>query len=92
MGREITVYESETKRTVSEVVDFLKQFAQWVGDQQLTVDQGDGKLVVDIPDNVVLEIKIEDEEEGVGKVKRSVEVEIEWIEEREFPTADAEEG
>lgn len=91
MGEERTLYESETKRSIPEVVDFLQQFAQWISEQQLTVDQGEGTLVVDIPDNVVLEIEIEEEDDGTGQVKRSVEIEIEWSEEREVTAAADEE-
>ena len=41
--------------------------------------QGSEEIVVDIPNNVVLELKVE-EEDKKGKVKRTLEVEIEWIE------------
>jgi hypothetical protein len=34
---------------------------------------------MDIPDNVILELKVE-EEDKKGKMKRTFEVEIEWIE------------
>ena len=46
---------------------------------QVILRQGDEEIVVDIPDNVVLELKVE-EENKKGKMKRTLEVEIEWIE------------
>ena len=41
--------------------------------------QGSEEIVVDIPDNAVLELEVE-EEDKKGKVKRTLEVEIEWLE------------
>jgi amphi-Trp domain-containing protein len=87
MSEERTIYESETKRSLPEVVDFLQQLAQWLSEGQLTVDKGDEPVVIEIPSNVVLEIEIEEEDEGEGQVKRSLEIEIEWTEEREISAA-----
>lgn len=95
MGDERTLYESESRRSVSEVVDFLRQLAHWLGDRQIAFDDGDETIVITIPDDVVLEIEIEEEDEGGGRVKRSLEIEIEWMEEKAAsstaaPIADAE--
>lgn len=89
MGEEKTLYESESRRSVSEVVDFLQQLAHWLGDRQITFDDGDETIVITIPDNVMLEIEIEEEDEGDGRVKRSLEVEIEWMEEKAGSVATA---
>lgn len=89
MGEERTLYESEARRTVPEVIDFLQQLAHWLGDRQLAFDDGDETVVITIPDDVVLEIEIEEEDEGDGRVKRSLEVEIEWIEEKTGSAASA---
>lgn len=89
MGDERTLYESESRRSVSEVVDFLQQLAHWLGDRQITFEDGDETVVITIPDNVVLEIEIEEEDKGDGRVKRSLEVEIEWMEEKAGPVATA---
>lgn len=82
MGEERTLYESESRRSTAEVVDFLQQLAHWLDDRQIAFDDGDETVVITIPDDVVLEIEIEEEDEGDGRVKRSLEVEIEWIEEK----------
>ena len=45
-----------------------------------------------IPDEVVLEIEIDEEDEGKEYVKRTLEIEIEWLEARsERPKASEEE-
>lgn len=82
MGEEKTLYESETNRTVPEVIEFLKQLSHWLGDRRLTFDDGEQTVEINIPDDVVLEIEIEEEEEDNNRVKRKLEIEIEWVEER----------
>lgn len=89
MGEERTLYESESRRSVPEVVDFLQQLAHWLGDRQIAFDDGEETVVIRIPDDVVLEIEIEEEDEGDGRVTRSLEVEIEWMDEKAGPVASA---
>lgn len=91
MGDERTLYESETQRTIPEVIDFLQQLAHWLADRRLAVDDGEKTMVIEIPDEVVLEIEIEEEDEGDGQVKRSLEIELEWMAEKTAPTAADEE-
>ena len=83
MSDERNLYESETRRTTAEVIDFLQQLAQWLGDRRLTFDDNGGVVEMTIPDEVVLEIEIEEEDEGESFVKRTLEIEIEWLEARE---------
>lgn len=89
MGEEKTIYESETRRTRGEVIDFLQQLAKWLGDGRIGVDHGDETTIIEIPDEVTLEIEIEDEDAGEGQIKRSLEVELEWT--IAAPAADEEE-
>jgi amphi-Trp domain-containing protein len=57
----------------------LHQLADKLAKNQVILRQGSEEIVIDVPDNVVLEIKVE-EEDKKGKMKRTLEVEIEWIE------------
>ena len=82
MEEERTLYESESHRTIPEVIDFLHQLAHWLGDRRLTFEEGEVTIVIQIPDEVVLEIEIEEEDEGDNQVKRSLEIGIEWVEGR----------
>lgn len=92
MSDERNLYESETRRTTAEVVDFLQQLAQWLGDRRLAFDTKGGVVEMTIPDEVMLEIEIDEEDEGREFVKRSLEIEIEWLEARgERPEASEEE-
>jgi len=79
MGKEIVLFKSEERKDLASVVAFLHQLADKLAENQVILRQGSTEIVVDIPDNVVLELKVE-EEDKKGKIKRTLEVEIEWIE------------
>jgi amphi-Trp domain-containing protein len=79
MGKEIVLFESEERKDLASVVAFLHQLADKLAKNQVVLRQGSAEIAVDIPDNVVLEIKVEEEDKS-GKLKRTLEVEIEWIE------------
>lgn len=92
MGDERTLYESESRRSIDEVIDFLQQLTQWLGDRRLTFEDGERTVVIEIPEEVELEIEIEEEDKGKKRVKRSLEIEIEWIEDRAAASAVEEAG
>ena len=79
MGKEIVLFKSEERKDLASVVAFLHQLADKLAENQVILRQGSTEIVVNIPDNVVLELKVE-EEDKKGKMKRTLEVEIEWIE------------
>ena len=73
------LFKSEERKDLASVVAFLHQLADKLAENQVILRQGSTEIVVNIPDNVVLELKVE-EEDKKGKMKRTLEVEIEWIE------------
>jgi amphi-Trp domain-containing protein len=77
MGKEMVLFESEERKDLSSVVAFLHQLAERLAKNQVILRQGAEEIVVDIPNNVVLELKVEEEDKR-GKMKRTLEVEIEW--------------
>jgi amphi-Trp domain-containing protein len=79
MGREVVLFKSEERKDLQEVVAFLHELADKLAGNRLTLHQGQETLHLDIPNNVVLELKVEEEEKGTS-TKRSLEVEIEWKE------------
>jgi len=79
MGREIVLFKSEEKKDLPSVATFLRQLADKLDGNQVVLRQGTEEIVLDIPNNVILELKAE-EEDKKGKMKRTLEVEIEWIE------------
>ena len=79
MGREIVLFKSEEKKDLPSVAAFLRQLADKLDGNQVVLRQGTEEIVLDIPNNVILELKAE-EENKKGKMKRTFEIEIEWIE------------
>jgi amphi-Trp domain-containing protein len=79
MGKEIVLFESEERKDLAGVVAFLHQLADKLAENHVILRQGSEEIVIDVPDNVILELKVE-EEDKKGKMKRTLEVEIEWIE------------
>ena len=79
MGKEIVLFSSEEKRDRNSVADFLHQLADKVASGEVILRQGGEELALALPQNLVLEIKAEEEIKNT-KVQRSLDVEIEWFE------------
>jgi amphi-Trp domain-containing protein len=79
MASEVVLFESEERKSLSEVAEFLRQLADRLAQNQVTLRQGEEELTLTIPDQVVLEIKAEEEAKRKG-TKQSLEIEIEWTE------------
>ena len=79
MGKEVVLFKSEEKADRARVVSFLRDLAEKIEQNSVVLTQGGEQTAVDIPDNVELEVKFEEETESSGK-EFSLEVEIEWPE------------
>jgi amphi-Trp domain-containing protein len=79
MGREIRLFKSEERKNRAEVSAFLHQLADKIGDGRVTLRQGQEELVLEIPDNLILEIQVEDEDKKRKGIQHSLEVEIKWF-------------
>lgn len=79
MGKEIILFSSEERRDRASLAAFLHQLADKIAEGTVVLQSGSEQLVLDLPDQVVLELKAE-EEAKKNKTQRSLEVEIEWIE------------
>lgn len=77
MGKETILFSSEEPRSLQSVAEFLHQLAEKLNQNEVIFKQGEQELVVRVPDNVVLEIKVE-EEAKKAKTQQSIEIEIEW--------------
>jgi len=76
---EKTLLESETKKTASEVASFLRKLSNMIEKRIITLKHGEKVLTLALPENITLEIEVEEEGKG-DKVKRSLEIELEWYE------------
>ena len=77
MGIETVLFKSEEKKTAKEIADVLRLIADKVEGGTITLQQSGSEVVVDFPASMVLEMKVE-EEQG-RKLKKSFEIELEWV-------------
>ena len=61
------------------MVAFLRDLVNRLEQGKITLKRGEEELFIEIPEQAVLEIKVE-EKTKPGKIKRSLEIEIEWNE------------
>ena len=85
MGREVVLFKSEEKKTAGEIADALRLIAEKIESGTMTLKQSDNEIVLDFPGAMKFELKVE--EEHGRKLKKSFEIELEWI-----PGEDASQG
>ncbi|MDX1708949.1 MAG: amphi-Trp domain-containing protein [Desulfobacterales bacterium] len=78
MGRETILFKSEEKKAASDVANTLRQIADKIDDGTMILKQGSEEIALEFPKNMVLELKIE-EEQGKKRLKKSFEIELEWV-------------
>ena len=71
------LFKSEERKDLQSVSDFLHQLADRLAHNQVILRRGVEELALDIPNNVILELKVE-EDDKKGKTKRTHEIEIGW--------------
>lgn len=77
MGIETVLFKSEEKKSKSEITSTLRTIADKIDSGALTLKQSSNEVLVEFPDQMVLELKVE-EEQG-KRLKKSLEIELEWI-------------
>ena len=77
MGNEVILFKSEEKKSSSEIAAILRQVADRVEKGSMTLGQNENSIALDFPRDMILEIKVEQEEKK--NIKRSLEIELEWI-------------
>jgi amphi-Trp domain-containing protein len=77
MGRETILFKSEEKKTSSDIANVLRHIADKIESGTMTLKQGPDEMTIAFPKNMVLELKVE-EEQG-KRLKKSLEIELEWI-------------
>ena len=77
MGRETVLFKSEEKKASSDIANNLRQIADKIDDGSMILKQGSEEITLEFPKNMVLELKVE-EEQG-KRLKKSFEIELEWV-------------
>ena len=77
MGIETVLFKSEEKKSAKEIAEILRQIADKIESGSMTLMQSGNETILDFPQSMILEMKVE-EEQG-RKLKKSFEIELEWI-------------
>jgi amphi-Trp domain-containing protein len=79
---EVILFKSEERKSRKDIADLLRTLADKLeenGEITLRGAEGEG-VALQVPEDLVLEVKAEEETSGRGKIKRSLEIELEWRE------------
>jgi amphi-Trp domain-containing protein len=79
MGKEIRLFKSEEQKSRADVSLFLRELADRIAAGQVVLSQGQEKITLQLPDNLILDIQVEDEEKSRKGIQHSLEVEIKWF-------------
>ena len=78
MGRETILFKSEEKKSAAEIAQTLRLIADKIDAGAMILKQGETDVHLDFPGQMKLELKVE-EEQGRRKLKKSFEIELEWV-------------
>lgn len=78
MGRETVLFSSKETRSRADISTFLREVADRMDTGRITLRQGPNELVLDLPSQMVLELKVEDEEKRRKGTQHSLEIELKW--------------
>ena len=81
MGREVRLFKSEERMSRSGVSDFLHQVAEKLAEGNIVLRQGGEEISLQLPENLVLEVQVEDEDKKRKGIQHSLELEIKWFDE-----------
>ncbi|ABA56960.1 conserved hypothetical protein [Nitrosococcus oceani ATCC 19707] len=79
MGKETRLFKSEESKKRAEVSEFLRQIAERIEKGKIVLRQGTEELVLQIPENLILEVQVEDEDKKTKGIQHSLEIEIKWF-------------
>lgn len=83
MGKETRLFKSEERKGRSDLSAFLHQLADKISEGQVVLRQGQEEIVLQLPQSLILEVQVEDEDKGKKGIQHSVEVEIKWFDDEQ---------
>ncbi len=78
MGREFELFRSKERKGRQEVADFLHQLADKVASGSLVLKQGQDEVTLQLPENVILEVEVEEEQKRKKGLQHKLEIELKW--------------
>ncbi|SUD91945.1 amphi-Trp domain-containing protein [Psychrobacter phenylpyruvicus] len=79
MSREKTLFKSKERKSKHEIVAFLRQLADKIDEGSVVLSKGSEELALQLPENITLEVKAEDEMKRKRGTQHSLEVELKWF-------------
>lgn len=76
MGKETRLFKSEERKNRGEVSAFLTQLATKISEGQVVLREGQEEITLQLPQNLILEIQVEDEDKKTKGIQHSLEVKI----------------
>ena len=79
MGKETRLFKSEERKSRSDVSAFLRQIAEKIEGGEVVLRRGQEEIVLEIPESLILEVQVEDEQKKAKGVQHTLELEIKWF-------------
>lgn len=79
MSKETRLFKSEDRKNRDEVSAFLNQLAGKISEGEVVLRRGQEEIKLQLPDNLILEIQVEDEDKKRKGIQHSLELEIKWF-------------
>lgn len=79
MGKETRLFKSEERKSRSDAAAFLHQLADKVAAGEVILRQGEEELTLQLPQTLIVEVQVEDEDKKAKGIQHSLEVELKWF-------------
>ena len=79
MGRETKIFKTQERKNRTDVSFFLQQLADKISSGKVVLNHGGEDLTLQLPENLILEVQVEEEDKGTKGIQHSLEVEIKWF-------------
>ncbi len=90
---EKVLFKSEERKSAAEAAAMLRHIADRVESGEIVLSRGEEQVRLKIPAGITLELKVEEETKtGRSGVKKSLEIELEWMDGEGYDGAAAGEG
>lgn len=83
MAREITLFSSKEPKSRADISVFLHELADKIASGQVTLSRGKESLPLSLPETIILEVKVEEEQKKRKGKQYSLEVELKWYDNME---------
>jgi amphi-Trp domain-containing protein len=80
MAQKTTRIRSKERLSRNEVAEALRQMANSIADNKLTLRQGGEEVSAVLPESLAFKVKLQQKDKDSGSTKHELEIEIEWPE------------